>query len=96
MMLDYNLCRKCYFTRLDKVWTHLRASKKTPSEIDWSMECKKIFDYTWESKKHVLCPCNDYQEVQVTDNPPNSCPYLLEHTLNEEECKEDNSNADDS
>jgi hypothetical protein len=37
----------------------------------------------WRFQKHILCPATKLgvETINITSNPPNACPYLLEHLL---------------
>lgn len=71
-MLNKNMCKKCYIDG---------RKKEYPNSIkDW----EKSFNGRWE-RDIVLCPFasvfEKVDELDIDENPPDKCPYVLEGIL---------------
>jgi len=70
-MLNKTICNTCSRIHWDKL--------PNIGQFDF----QKAFNILW-SQGHVYCDvCNTY--FSFDNEPPNDCPYLLEHVVNKEE-----------
>ena len=68
-MLNKEICKKC---RLNHVYERFKNR----------VSCE--FDRNWK-RKWIECMCGKKINFRrINCNPPEDCPYLLEHTVNED------------
>lgn len=83
-MLNKEICKKCCVeqpidtTKYGYPLSFIMASPKRRKLLR-----ERSFERKW---KKLHCPCNFHNKsayIKVTAEPPNECPYILEHTLYE-------------
>ena len=71
-MLNIKICRECYinFPKGNRVHT---------------ITARKLFDHGWEVFREIHCmKIAPGQVLKINDEPPEECPYVLEHLLIED------------
>ena len=66
-MLKFEVCLHCY------IETVKADGRFMPSE--------DYFCQIWKKQNRCVCPHFFWERVQVKNQPPHRCPYLLEHTV---------------
>ena len=71
--LDYDVCRRCNKERKLRVH-HCGWSQMQEEEFG------AMFIAAWE-REAVLCPVTQHHRASPFEEPPEGCPYVLEHVV---------------
>ena len=79
-MLNKEVCRRCCINEDQRELGRelARTNKPLPS----MQEFEAHFDICWDGE-HFDC-IGIYDQISITDDPPKTCPYILEQLLSKE------------